>query len=453
MSAILSMPDADRLAVSGGQPIIPRGQVQASRWPRISADDIEGLVAQLKSGLLTEMSGRQQLRDFETNLAMLTGTRHAIATNSGTAALHAALAGLGVGPGDEVVVPSLTYIACGAAVVHQNAIPVFADVDPVTYNVTPATVEAAITPHCRAIMVVHLHGLPADMDGLREVARRHGLPILEDFSQAVGAQWRDRPVGGLGTVAAASLMAGKNLASAGEGGVMVTNDRELHNRAAAVKCFGEAVDAGGGHSLIHGTLGYNYRINLLSALMVGQQLFRLDDHTAARRDNARRLGAVLEALPGFHPPREPEGAQHAYHMYRFRIDPAAAGLSITADQAREGLRQVFWGEGLPLVEFQNQPLPGHDLFQGRVGYGRGCPWSCVGRPRPDYRIEAFPGALAAIRDSLVIGLPAQATIADAGAVDAYIRCFHKVHANLGDFERFAAGLPSTAPWQQPARLF
>ncbi len=428
----------DRLAVDGGVPVITPGYILSSRWPRISDEDVARVVAQLRSGLLTEMASRAQTREFESEMAVFAQTRYAVATNSGTAALHCAVAGVGVEAGDEVVVPSLAYVACGAAVVHQNATPVFADVDPLTYNLTPATVEAALTPRTRAIMVVHLHGMPADVAGIMAVARRHGLPVIEDFSQAVGSAVGERRTGGLATVGAASLMAGKNLPSAGEGGVMVTSDREVRNRGAAVKTFSEAVDAFGNYETIHATLGYNYRINLLSAAMVSSQLFRIDEYTQARRAGARRLDAALAELPGFAPPAELPGTTGCYHMYRFRFDPAAAGLAISVDQMREGLKAVFWEEGVPLVQFQNQPLAGHELFRRR---GNGA------------RIEDFPGALQAIRDSLVIGYPTQAATANPEAVDAYARVFGKLRANLRAFERFAAELPGELPWSQPARLF
>ncbi|MBW8302523.1 MAG: DegT/DnrJ/EryC1/StrS family aminotransferase [Brevundimonas sp.] len=453
LAPMLRVRAEDRLAVNGGTPVIPAGFTLMSRWPRIAEEDIQRLTAQLRSGLLTEMSSRAQLHEFEAELAVSVGARFGMAVSSGTAALHCALAGVGVEAGDEVVVPALTYIACAAAVLHANAIPIFADVDPLHYNVTPETLEAALTPRTRAIIVVHLHGLPADMTGIMDLARRVGLPVIEDFSQAVGASWQDRPVGALGSVGAASLMAGKNLASAGEGGVLVTNDLELRNRAARLKCFGESLDFEGGYTLQHGTLGYNYRINLLSAALVSQQLFRLEEFTNARREGAARLSAGISQVPGFHPPVVPDGAAHCYHMYRFRFDPAEAGLNISVDQMREGLKRIFWEEGLPLVEFQNQPLAGHDLLQRRVGPGRGCPWACHGRDDLVYRIEDYPGALEAIRNSLIVGYPSQGALANPEAVTAYVRVFEKIRTNLRAVERFASQIVARAPWDEPARLF
>jgi dTDP-4-amino-4,6-dideoxygalactose transaminase len=440
------------LAVDGGEPIIRRGYVARSRWPHVEDDDIERVVSYLRSGFFTEMSGRDPLHEFESEIASVVGARYAMATNSGTAALHCALAGVGVEAGDEVVLPALTFVACAAAVLHQNAIPIFADVDPFTYNVTPETVEAAITERTRAVMVVHLHGLPADMTPLRALTERRGVALVEDFSQAFGATYRGRNVGGLGTVGAASLMAGKNLPSAGEAGVLVTDDREVRNRAAALKCFGERIDADGQYSLIHETAGWNYRASLLTLAMASQQLFRLDEYCELRRAMARRLDSVIAQVPGLAPPHVPDDREHAYHMYRFRIEPEQAGVPLTADQMREGLRSAFAAEGLPLVEFQNQPLPGHALVQGRAGRGRPC--SCQGPGDVRYRIEDHPGALDAIRHSLVVGMPAQAPLCNADLVEHYVHGFEKIRANMPAFVRYAARLPLEAPpWREPARLF
>ena len=322
------------------------------------------------------------VREFEAEMALMAGTRYALPVNSGTAALHCAIAGLGLEAGDEVIVPALAYIACAAAVLHHQAIPIFADVDPDTYNVTAETVEAAMTPRTRAIMVVHLHGLPCAIDEVCAVGRRHGIPVIEDFSQAVGATWHGRPVGGLCDVGAASLMSGKNLPSAGEAGILTTNDRAIRNRAAGVKAFSEAISADGSYELISATMGWNYRINLLSAVMVSRQLFHLEAYTRQRQESARRLDATLRAIRGFVPPAVPSDRTHCYHMYRFKFDPQAAGLSVTIDQAHEALKRLFFAEGLYLVEFQNQPLAGHGLIQQRIGYGHGCPWRCHQREDP-----------------------------------------------------------------------
>ncbi len=442
-----------RLAIDGGDPVVPSGFVMMSRWPRLERSDLDAVICQLESGLYTEMASTARLHEFEAEMAVMANTRYALAVNSGTAALHCSIAGLGLEPGDEVVVPALAYIACAAAALHHQVIPVFADVDPATYNLTAETVEAAVTPRTRAVMAVHLHGLPCDMDEIRAVAQARGIPVIEDFSQAVGATYRGRPVGGLGSVGAASLMAGKNLPSLGEAGVLTSNDRQVRNRAAGLKAFGEAIKADDSYELIGATMGWNYRINLLSAVAISRQLFHLEAFTRQRQESAARLDETLSAIRGFTPPPVPEDRTHCYHMYRFKFDPEIAGLSITTHQAHEALKRVFLAEGLYLVEFQNQPLPGHDFVRQRIGYGRGCPWRCHGREDTTYRIEYYPGALTAISDSLVVGMPSQAVLANPEVVDAYIAVFEKLAHNVRVFERFAADLPSTAPWLAPARMF
>lgn len=444
---------SSKLAVDGGDPIVSGGYVMHSRWPRIDPDELERILSVLRSGLFTEMSGRKLVQNFEIEMAMWIGTRYAMATNSGTAALHCALAGLGIQSGDEVIVPALSYIACAASVLHHQAIPIFADVDPYTYNISPQSIEANITSRTKAILAVHLHGLPADMDALLDIGKRRGIPVLEDFSQAAGAAFKGRMVGSLGEVGAASLMAGKNLPSAGEGGIVSTNNLEIRNRAASLKCFGEAIGEDGSYSLLHETMAFNYRINILSLAFASQQLFHVDKYNDTRIANAEKLDAALKQIPGFVPPLVPDGARHVYHMYRFRFEPQLAGISITADQAREALKQIFWSEGLPLLEFQNVPLPGHALLQQKVGYGRGCPWSCHERNDVIYDIDAYPGALDIIRHSLVVGYPAQAPLANDDLIDHYVRCFEKLRSNFKSFQRLASSLPSVPPWQQAARLF
>ncbi len=438
--------ESTKLAVLGGRPIVFPGAPAPSKWPRVESEDIEAIIRVLRRGLLTEIAARDLVHNFETEINMWLGTRYTLTVNSGTAALHCALAGLNVQAGDEVIIPSLSYIACAAAVLQQNATPVFADVDPKTYNLSPSSVEEKISPRTKAIMAVHLHGLPADLNALLALGNASGLPILEDFSQAAGAAIGKRLVGSMGAAGAASLMSGKNLPGAGEGGILVTNEQGIRNRAARLKCFGESIDAAGNYSVIHETLGWNYRSNVLSLAFASQQLFRLDKYNDARIEAAKLLDATLNQIPGFSPPKVPTGMRHVYHMYRFRFDPHLAGLSISADQARLALRQVFLCEGLPLIEFQNCPLPGHALLQREAEVN-----SRAEKTR--YRIDDYPGALDVLRHSLVIGYPAQAPLTDPDLVQQYILCFEKLSDHMEDFESYARTLPSQAPWSSPARIF
>src|SRR5438093_11219844 len=206
------------------------------RWPILTDADRAAVARVLNRGVLSGV-GAPEARGLEAEFAAVVGRRFCLATNSGTSALHIALAAAGVGPGDEVIVPALSFIATAQAVLHQGAIPVFADVEPDTYNIDIADAARRVTARTRAIVPVHLHGLPADMDAVLALARRAGLVVIEDAAQAHGATYRGRPVGTLGDMAAFSLNSTKNF-PAGEGGLFVTASEELHARAARVRLDG-----------------------------------------------------------------------------------------------------------------------------------------------------------------------------------------------------------------------
>ena len=212
------------------------GTVTPRRWPILTAADRAAVGRVLDRGVLSG-AGAPEMKALEAEFGAMVGARFCLATNSGTSALHIALAAAGVGPGDEVIVPALSFIATAQAVLHQGATPVFADVDPATYNIDPSDAARRVTARTRAIVPVHLHGLPADMDALGALAARHGLAVVEDAAQAHGALYKGRAVGTLGAMAAFSLNSTKNL-PAGEGGLFVTNSEEHYERAARVRFDG-----------------------------------------------------------------------------------------------------------------------------------------------------------------------------------------------------------------------
>src|SRR5262245_18879456 len=211
-----SLETSAALALHGGDPVVPPGAIE-ERWPLVTEGDVEAVAETLRSGNLSWINNTA-VPALERAWADYVGTRFCIALNSGTAALHAAVAAAGVEPGDEVLVPALTFLASASAVIHHQGLPVFVDVDPRTYNLDPGELAAKITGRTRAIVVVHLHGLPADMDPILEIARRRGIKVIEDVAQAPGATYKGRKTGALGDLAAFSIMAGKNLPTAGEGG-------------------------------------------------------------------------------------------------------------------------------------------------------------------------------------------------------------------------------------------
>ena len=257
---------------------------------------------------------------FERSFAETCGVRHAVATNNGTTALHLALVALGLKPGDEVIVPTLTYIASANAVTYCGATPVFVDCDPATFNLDAAAVAAAITPRTRAIMPVHLYGHPVDMDPLLDLARAHGLHVGEDAAEAVGARYKDRVVGGIGDCATFSFF-GNKIITTGEGGMVTTNDDAL---AARLRLYrGQGMDPN--RRYWFPVVGYNYRMTNIAAAIGLAQLERLDHHLAARVTLARAYDAALEGLTDrLVRPVAMNWAQHAYWMYTVVLSDAVA---------------------------------------------------------------------------------------------------------------------------------
>ena len=357
------------------------------------------------------------MRALEAEFAEVLGVRCCLATNSGTSALHIALAAAGIGPGDEVIIPALSFVATAQAVLQQGATPVFADIDATTYNVDPAEVAARITPRTRAIVPVHLHGLPADMDAVNALARGRGLCVIEDAAQAHGALYRGQPVGRLGAMAAFSLNSTKNL-PAGEGGLFVTSSEELYARAARVRFDGleppakwdalRPLDAEA--DSLATVRGWMYLPGELTCAVARSQLGRLAATTRRGQRNAARLTARLRALPGVEPPLVPPDRTHVFHKYRVRLDPERAGLRLPTVVLRDRLLEGLRAEGVEAVLWQTVPLPFHPLF------------SCG---------ETYPRTVAVLDGSLVLGSQSYPLFAQpARVVDAWADGFEKVWNRL-----------------------
>jgi perosamine synthetase len=253
---------------------------------------------------------------FEELFAERCGVAHAVAVSNGTAALHVALVALGIGPGDEVVVPTLTFIATANAVAYTGATPVFADSEPLTWNVDPEAVAAAITPRTRAIVPVHLYGHPADMDGILEVAAEHRLAVVEDAAEAHGALYRGRPVGSLGDLGTFSFY-GNKIVTTGEGGMVVTNDAALAERIRVLRDHGMEP----GRRYWHPVLGFNYRLTNVQAAIGVAQLEKLDEILAAKRRVASRYADGLRGVPGLTLPPEEPWARNVHWLYSILVEP------------------------------------------------------------------------------------------------------------------------------------
>ena len=391
-----------KLAAFGGSPAVPR-DLRHVEWPLVEDEDRKAVLDALDGArLVSNSDGANPVSTLEERWARRFGHEHCVAVSTGTAALSLALAALGVGPGDEVIVPALSFIATGLAPVHQMAVPVFADIDPVTFNIDPDDVERRITPRTKAIIPVHLHGAPADMDRLTDIARRHGLAVVEDAAQAPGATHRGRPVGSIGDAGAFSLQATKNIPTCGEGGLLVTGSAELAEAVRKGRQFGEVIEAGKDRDYISYGLGWNHKMNALQAAFTDAQLSRFDAYESARQANVTEFLGRLAGLPGLTVPTALPDTTHAWHILRFRFDPAAFGLDgVRPEALRAALRRLLRAEGVPMSQYQLMPLPDQKVFVDRVGFGGGYPWTVTGAPEATPG-EGYPVTRAVIADSLTL---------------------------------------------------
>lgn len=289
-------------------------------WPYFAEDEINAVTDILRSGKVNYWTGNEG-RLFEKEFAEFTGCNHAIALSNGTVALELALKALGIGPGDDVIVPCRTFIASASCVVAMGARPVMADIDLESQNLTVETIKAALTPATRAIVAVHLAGWPCDMDPIMEFAASKGIKVIEDCAQAHGATYKGRPVGSLGHVAAFSFCQDKIMTTGGEGGIVTTNDKELWSKIWAFKDHGKNFDAcyapksGSGFRWLHDSFGTNGRMTEMQAAIGRLQLKKLPGWTEKRRMHAGILSHGFSEIPALRTAIAPEGIGHAYYKY------------------------------------------------------------------------------------------------------------------------------------------
>lgn len=285
--------------------------------PQIGEEEIAAVANVLKSGILTNGLGEGPVvKKFEAEFAKFVEAKYALAVNSGTAALHMAVLACGVKPGDEVILPSFTFVATAEAVALAGARPVFVDIAPSGFNISPEAVEKAITPKTRAIIAVDLYGVPADLKPLREIAEKHNLKIIEDAAQAHGALYYGKPVGFYADMVCWSFYASKNMTT-GEGGMVTTNNGELFEKLKLIRNHGEK------EKYMSITLGHNYRMSELQAALGCVQLSRLPSFLAKRRANAEKLNEKLQAEGKLQLPDEAENCRNSWYLYTVRLKNAS----------------------------------------------------------------------------------------------------------------------------------
>ncbi|MGH9667458.1 MAG: DegT/DnrJ/EryC1/StrS family aminotransferase [Bryobacteraceae bacterium] len=348
-----------RLALFGGRPVRAR---PFPAWPVFDAREEQALAEVVRSGrwwrysmgeAVDAAAAGSKVAEFQDLFAKAQGACFGIACASGTAALEVALKALGVGRGDEVIVPPYTFIATASAPLLIGAAPVFCDIDLATFNLDPRRLEEAITPRTRVIVPVHFAGLAVDFDAVFEIADRRGIPVLEDACHAPGGTWKGRGLGSIGKAGAFSFQASKNL-TAGEGGLITTGDPALAELCESYIWAGRKL---GRPWYEHHRLGWNYRLTEFQAAILVEQLGRLPSQMALRQTNGLYLNEQLAAIPGIRPLAVPSYAtDHAFHIYVLRFDAGEFGLS------RDAFLEALAAEGIPNTSGYAFPLYRNPLF-------------------------------------------------------------------------------------------
>lgn len=339
------------LAICGGDPV---RTLPFPRWPVYGEQEREALLGVLESGAWS--LGSSEVERFEEAFAEMHGCRYGVTVTSGTVALRVALLAAGVQAGDEVIIPAYTFQATATAIVEANAVPVFVDIDPKTYTMSPAALEAAVTDRTRFVLPVHFAGLPADTDGIVQVATRHGIMVIEDACQAHGASLAGRPVGSIGAAGCFSFQSSKNL-NCGEGGIIVTSDETLARRCRQIRNCGR----GAGDPEADLRIAGNYRMTAFQAGILNAQLTRFESQCITRERSAALLRDLLAGVPGISPQERSESVtRHAYHLFSFRYAEVEFGAP------RSAFVKAMNAEGIPVTDGYTIPLYRHPLFAKRA---------------------------------------------------------------------------------------
>ena len=322
-----------------------------SPWPSFTSEEADALQAVLLSNKVNYWTG-QEGREFEKEFAAWADCSHAISLSNGTQALDLALKGLGIGPGDEVIVTPRTFLASASSIVTAGAVPVFADVDRDSQNITAETIAAVLSERTRAIICVHLAGWPCDMDPIMALAAKHGLFVIEDCAQAHGARYKGRSVGSIGHVGAWSFCQDKIMTTGGEGGMVTTNDRELWSRMWSYKDHGKSWEAvyerehPPGFRWLHESFGTNWRMTELQAVIGRIQLRRMANWTAARTRNAERIWNTCRAFDVVRVPAFPADCVHAHYKCYVQVVPD----KLAAGWTRDRIIEAIVAEGVPCFQ-------------------------------------------------------------------------------------------------------
>lgn len=417
LQAEVRYPIKSGLALFGGEKI--RNQ-PFTGWPIWGKEEETRLLHVLHSGKWGKLDGTEVV-EFEHRFATMHGCQFGVGVNNGTVSLRITLMAAGIHAEDEVIVPPYTFLATATAVVEANAVPVFADINLETFNLDPAAVEAAITARTKAIIPVHIGGLPVDMDAMTKIARQHKLTIIEDAAHAHAAQYRGRPTGSLGDMGSFSFQSTKNL-TCGEGGIIVTSNHQLAEACRSIHNCGRIA---GGLWYEHHVISGNYRMGEFQGAVLNCQLDRLEEQTRMRNANGLYLASKLATVPGIYPQKRTDDCtRHGYHLFLLRIDPKQFGAS------RSAVIKALQAEGIPISGGYALPLYRQPLFLKKA-FGPFLPQSSA---RLDYDKVRCPNCEkicseqgAWLEQSLLLGSRKD--------MDDIVRAFEKVYKNRSELSK------------------
>ncbi|MBY0369818.1 DegT/DnrJ/EryC1/StrS family aminotransferase, partial [bacterium] len=345
-----------------------------------------GVLSNYLGAWTDQFYGGPKVLEFEKMAAEYFGVKHAVTVNSWTSGLMAAVGALDIEPGDEIIVSPWTMCASATAIVNWNAIPVFADIDPVLFTLDPKSVEANITPHTRAILSVDIFGQSAPMEELNRIARRHGLKIISDTAQAPGAKYQGKFAGTLGDIGGYSLNYHKHIHT-GEGGIAVTNDDLLAERLQMIRNHAEAVAGPRKRQDLYNLVGYNFRLGEIECAIGIEQLKKLSRFVDSRQKAANRLIEGLKDLEGLTLPQTIDQGTHVYYMFPLTVDTDKLQVS------RQGIREALVAEGVPGLGAGYQNIHLLPMYQNKIAYGKsGYPWTGAAHRDVDYRKGICPVA-------------------------------------------------------------
>lgn len=417
------------LALLGGKKLIEK---PFPRYNPIGAEEVAAAKSVIESGVLSkflgcwdpDFYGGPKVQEFERACEAYFGVKHAVTVNSWTSGLVAAIGAIGIEPGDEVIVSPWTMCASATAILHWNAIPVFADIEAETFNIDPKSVEANITPYTKAIMAVDIFGHSADMNALMAIADKYNLKVISDTAQAPGAIYHGKYAGTLAHIGGYSLNYHKHIHT-GEGGILVTNDDQLAERLQLIRNHAEAVVSDKGVENLANMIGYNFRLGEIECAIGIEQLKKLDNLVKTRQQAAEQLTCGLQSLPGLRTPIVRNDCTHAYYVYPMLLDIDRLGVS------RDRIYEALVAEGVDGLEAGYANLHLLPMYQRKIAYGsQGFPWSSdICRRNVDYSYGICPVA-EALHSENYLGYAMCLSDLQHGEIEILIQAFHKVWNNL-----------------------